>query len=100
MKGEIMTTKPQLQTEADHQTAKEVKPNREWKLNLVGAYFKTFETSNTISKEPPTKLLRGEVKYVLINSGLVLDERNVERGVATYAEDVGEWPKLYKEALQ
>lgn len=100
-----MTTKPQLQTEADQQKPKEgkepeLKINREWKLNLVGAYFKTFETSNIISKEPPKELLRGEVKYVLINFGMVMDERNVERGLATYAEDIGEWPKLYKEALR
>jgi hypothetical protein len=96
MKGEIMTTKPQLQTEADNQTAKEVKPQREWKLNLVGAYFKTFEMSVIIAKDPPETYRN----FVLVDSGMVMDERNVERGLATYAEDIGEWPKLYKEALQ
>lgn len=93
-----MTTKPQLQTEADQQK-KEVHSNREWKLNLVGVYFKTFETSNTIGKEPPKELLRGTSRYVLVNFGLVMDERNIERGLATYAEEIGEWPKIYKESI-
>ena len=94
-----MTTKPQLQTEADQQK-KEVQPLREWTLNLVGAYFKTFETSHTTAKEPPLEVLRGESKFVLINRNMILDERNVERASATYAEEIGEWPKLYEEALQ
>lgn len=101
----MTTTKPQLQTETDQvkmgttQEAKEVKPNREWRLNLVGVYFKTFETSNVFAKDPPKELLRGEVKYVLVTFGLVMDERNVERGLATYAEEIGEWPKIYKESI-
>ena len=101
-----MTTKPQLQTEADQLKPKEVtnpdlKITREWKFNLVGVYFKTFETTPFIGKEPPQELVQDKTKkFVLINFGMVLDERNVERGLATYDEDVGEWPKLYKESLE
>ena len=95
-----MTTETLKANDGETSQAKGGTSNREWKLNLVGVYFKTFEVSNTTAKEPPKELLRGESSYVLINSGLVLDERNVERGLATYAEDIGEWPKLYKEALQ
>ena len=101
-----MTTKPQLQTEAETSKANEgetpqakgATSNREWKLNLVGVYFKTFETVHLFAKEPPPEVAKGK-KYVLVNFGLVMDERNVERGLATYAEDIGEWPKLYKEAI-
>ena len=82
----------------------DVKSNREWKLNLVGVYFKTFETTTFMGKEPPKLAIGPDLRtYVLINSGLVLDERNVERGLATYAEEVGDWPKiarsLYREAI-
>ena len=95
-----MTMKPQLQTigqlEAEQQKPKEVnepelKSNREWKLNLVGVYFKTFETLTLMAKEPPKHIQNQN--FVLINFGMVMDERNVERGLATYAEDVGDWPK-------